>query len=93
MVEYMLTNLDIEFFKYQLCEESLGLFNEDSPATYAIILNHFRDELSDEQINMLNNELTKAKAKMMYVTRKNVCYSDLKPYNPDEVQNNYVIKK
>jgi hypothetical protein len=87
------TNLEIQAFKYQLNAESLGLFDDDSPATYAIILKHFCEELSEEQINMLNNELTKAKAKMMYVTRKNVYYSDLKPYNPDEVQNNYVIKK
>lgn len=93
MVEYMsVTNLEIEAFKYQLYAESLGLFDDDSPATYTIILKHFGDDLSEEQLNMLNNELTKAKAKLMYVTKKNVYYGDLKPYNPDEVQNNYVIK-
>ena len=55
MVEYMsVTNLEIEAFKYQLYAESLGLFDDDSPATYAIILKHFGDDLSEEQLNMLN---------------------------------------
>jgi hypothetical protein len=86
------TNLEIEAFKCQLYAESLGLFDEDSPATYAIILKHFGDDLSEEQLNLLNNQLMKAKAKMLYFTKKNIYESDLKPYNPNEVTNNYVIK-
>ena len=94
MVEYMkISNLEIETFKYQLYAESMGLFDEDSPATYTIILKHFGDDLTDEQISTLNVELTKAKAKLNYVTMKNIYHSDLKPYNENEPQNNYLVIK
>lgn len=86
------SNLEIETFKYQLYVESMGLFDDDCPATYSIILKHFGEDLSEEQIEMLNKQFMKSKAKITYINKNVVNYSDLKPYNPDEVSNNYVIK-
>lgn len=89
----MVNELDIRIFKYQLCEESLGLLHEDNPATYSIILKHFGNDLSEEQIKMLNDELLNAKAKMSYVNKQILNFGDLKPYDPNEISENYVINK
>jgi hypothetical protein len=88
-------NFEIETFKYQLCEESLGLFNDDNPATYSIILKHFRDVLDVEQIQMLEDKMTMAKNKNNYINKRNLFSmigNGLKPAEQNKSENNYVIK-
>jgi len=82
--------LRIEEFKMQLDCETLGLFNDDNPATYSLILKKFEDELEDNQREYLENMIIKCKAKINYANRININY-DLKPYEERE-ENNYVIK-
>ena len=85
-------DLEIETFKCQLFGESYGFLDEDNPATYSIILMRFADKLNDTQKNKLNEQLMKAKAKLNYVNINNVYSSDLRPYDPNEVSDNYVVK-
>ena len=86
-------DLEIETFKCQLFGESYGFLDEDNPATYSIILMRFADKLNETQINKLNEQLMKAKAKLTYINRNNIYSSDLKPYDPNEVPNNYVVRR